>query len=403
MSHSKHVKNNENTIILIMLYCIAFVGVFAVDFYLPAIPRIAVEFKLDPGTIGLTMSSYTFTFALGHLIVGSASDHWGRKRTFEIGLLISIVGTFFCMVSNNFWELFIARGIQGFGLSCFVLTNAIIRDVFSNEIAIRIRISRNLVAYFLIAVAPSIGVIVLNFSNWRMIFAIFLFFSALVFIYIKFFGVETNKNLNHDFNLVATLKQFSLIVKHRTFLKFSSISTLAFSVHYCFVTISSNLLLNKMNLTSNIYGKCMFGYGVSFLIGAILAMYLVKKLNMSRLLEIGAITLIIGGIILLIIFLMGKISLVYLSIAVIVCVIGISFITPSAVTFAMTEFENQAGSASACLGVMQFSVAALFSAVVNIAFGYSIILIGLLAIITGLLAYFPAFDTFQRPEPLRAG
>ena len=389
-------KNNENAIVLIMLYCIAFIGVFAVDFYLPAIPRIAVEFKSDPGAIALTMSSYTFTFALGHLIVGATSDHWGRKRTFEIGLLISIVGTFFCMISNNFWELFIARGIQGFGLSCFVLTNAIIRDVFSNEIAVRIRISRNLVAYFLIAIAPSIGVIVLHFSNWRMIFAIFLLFSALIFIYIKFFGVETNKKLNHDFNLVVTLKQFILIVKHRTFLKFSSISTLAYSVHFCFVTISSNLLLNKMNLPSNIYGKCMFGYGVSFLIGAVLAMYLIKKLNMSRLLEIGAITLIIGGVILLISFLMGKISLLSLSIAVIVCVIGISFVTPCAVTFAMAEFENQAGSASACLGVMQFTIAALLSAVVNIAFGYSIMLIGLLAIMTGLPAYFPDFDTSQR-------
>lgn len=195
MSYLKRVKNNENTIILIMLYCIAFIGVFAVDFYLPAIPRIAEEFKLDPGTIGLTMSSYTFTFALGHLIVGSASDHWGRKRTFEMGLLISMVGTFFCMMSNNFWELFIARGIQGFGLSCFVLTNAIIRDVFSNETAVKIRISRNLVAYFLIAVAPTAGVVVLNFSNWRMIFTIFLLLSALIFIYIKFIGVETNKIL----------------------------------------------------------------------------------------------------------------------------------------------------------------------------------------------------------------
>lgn len=386
MDYLKHTKRDENKIILIMLYCIAFIGVFAVDFYLPAIPKIAREFKLEPGTIGLTMSSYTFTFALGHLIVGSASDHWGRKRTFEIGLLISIAGTFFCMISNNFCELFIARGIQGFGLSCFVLTNAIIRDVFSNEAAVKIRISRNLIAYFLIAIAPSIGVIVLNFSNWRMIFAIFLFFSALIFIYIKFVGVETNKNLNPDLNFASALKQFILIMKHRTFLKFSSVSTLAYSVHFCFVSISSNLLLNKMDIPSNIYGKYMFGYGIFFLIGATLATYLIKKISMSRLLETGAIILMIGGVILLISFSINKIFLSYISIAVIACVIGISFITPSAVTFAMAEFENQAGSASACLGVMQFTIAALLSAVVNIAFGHSIILIGLLAIMTGLFA-----------------
>lgn len=123
---------------------------------------------------------------------------------------------------------------------------------------------------------------------------------------------------------------------------------------------------------------------------------------MSRLLEIGAITLISGGVILFISFLIGAISLLYLSIAVIVCVIGISFVTPSAVTFAMADFEKQAGSAAACLGVLQFTIAALFSAVVNIFFGYSIMLIGLLAIIAGLLAYFPDFDTFRRSERLEA-
>ncbi len=384
----KRQKINDNTTVLIMLYFIAFIGVFAVDFYLPAIPRIAVEFKSDPGTIGLTMSSYTFMFALGHLVVGSASDHWGRKRTFEIGLLVSIVGTFCCMMSNNFWQLFIARGIQGFGLSCFVLTNAIIRDVFTNEVAVRIRISRNLVAYFLIAVAPSIGVIVLNYSNWRMIFAIFLFISVFIYLYVKFLGIETNKNLNHDFNLSGTLKQFVLIVKNPTFFKFSLISTLAYSVHFCLVTISSNLLLNSMKLTNNIYGKCMFGYGIFFLIGALGAMYLIKKSNMVRLLGLGAIALFISGMILFLSFVTSSVSLLSLSRAVIVCVIGISFVTPSAVTFAMSEFENQAGSASACLGVMQFTIAALLSAVVSMMLSYSIILIGLLAILTGLFAYF---------------
>src|SRR3990167_9291576 len=190
------INRNDRTTVLIMLYCIAFVGVFAVDFYLPAIPTIAAAFHSATKLIALTMSSYTFAFALGHLIVGPASDHWGRKRTFEIALLISIVGTFCCMLSDNFWELFIARGIQGFGLSCFVLTNAIIRDFFSNETAVRIRISRNLMAYFLIAVAPSIGVVVLTIFDWRMIFAIFLILSVLIYGYIKFFGIETNTQTN---------------------------------------------------------------------------------------------------------------------------------------------------------------------------------------------------------------
>lgn len=373
MRCSEQVANrNDRMTVLIMLYCIAFVGVFAVDFYLPAIPTIAAAFHSAPKLIALTMSSYTFAFALGHLIVGPASDHWGRKRTFEIALLISILGTFFCMLSDNFWELFIARGIQGFGLSCFVLTNAIIRDFFSNEIAVRIRISRNLMAYFLIAVAPSIGVAVLTIFDWRMIFAIFLILSVLIYGYIKFFGIETNTQPNNYFNLSSTFRQFVVILKHRSFLLFSAIITLAYSVHFSFITISSNYLLIKMNIPEKLYGEMMFGYGVSFLISALFAMQLAKRINMTRLLQIGAVALIIGGVILISSIFRNEMTLTYLSIAVIACVFGISFITPSAITFAMKEFETQAGTASACLGVMQFTIAALFSVIVNMAYGHSI-------------------------------
>lgn len=115
-------------------------------------------------------------------------------------------------------------------------------------------------------------------------------------------------------------------------------------------------------------------------------MQLAKRINMTRLLQVGAIALIIGGAILISSIFRNEMTLSYLSIAVIVCVFGISFVIPSAITFAMTEFETQAGSASACLGVMQFMIAALFSAIVNMAYGHSIVLIGLLATITGLLA-----------------
>lgn len=384
----RSLNQKETTTVLIMLYFIAFIGVFAVDFYLPAIPGIAKEFKVDASTIGLTMSIYTLTFALGHLIVGSASDYLGRKPTFEIGLIISIIGTFFCMMSNNFLELFISRGIQGFGLSCFVLTNAIIRDAFCNEVAVTIRISRNLVAYFLIAVAPSIGVIVLKFFNWRMIFAVFLFFSILILIYVRFFGVETNNNLSRSFNIKNTFKQYAKIVSNGMFIRYSSISTLGYSVHFCLVTISSNLLVNQMKLHSAIYGTCMFAYGVFFLIGAITAMYLVKRFSMQKLLSFGGILITVGGFILTITNLTGDISLIYLLIAVLFCVLGISILTPGAVTLAMTPFETQAGTASACLGVMQFAIAAIFSAIVSLAFEYNLIIIGSLAMVTGISACF---------------
>ena len=231
-------QKNERTIILIMLYFIAFVGVFAVDFYLPAIPAIASEFQVPPGQLGLTMSSYTLMFALGHLIVGPMSDAIGRKRTFEMGLIVSIAGTLFCMLSSGFWELIFARALQGFGLSCFVLTNAIIRDVFPNQVAVRVRITRNLVSYFLIAVAPSIGAVVVSMYDWRVVFGLFLISSIVIFLYVKILGVETNTNVSKRIDVTNISRQYMLVIKDAGFIRFSLISALAFSIHYCFVTVS---------------------------------------------------------------------------------------------------------------------------------------------------------------------
>lgn len=155
-----------------------------------------------------------------------------------------------------------------------------------------------------------------------------------------------------------------------------------------------------MHIPPKEYGQIMFGYGVSFLVSAILAIRLSKRINMARLLQVGGVALLIGGLILMSSVHKNEIDLLHLSIGVVICVAGISFVVPSAITFAMTEFAAQAGSASACLGVMQFAIAALFGAIISMSHEQGIFLIGLLAATTGFLAL---YSKCKRKKMMRLG
>ena len=64
-------------------------------------------------------------------IVGRASDIYGRKPTFIVGIVIFLVGSILSGVSQNMLQLVLSRGIQGGGAG-FLLANTftVIGDIF---------------------------------------------------------------------------------------------------------------------------------------------------------------------------------------------------------------------------------------------------------------------------------
>ena len=146
--------------------------------------------------------------------------------------------------------------------------------------------------------------------------------------------------------------------------------------------------MDKLGVSYTTYAQYMFGYGIVFLIGAVIALQLIKRIGMHSLMRVGVLIILFGGFTLFIVGFVNQLVLGYLAVAVIMCVIGISFVTPSAITIAMREFDKSAGTASACLGVMQFSIAGVLSALVSVYFEYSVLIIAMLAIVTSIYSIY---------------
>ena len=60
-------------------------------------------------------SIYLLMSAVTTPIYGKLSDRFGRKRLLTIGLLIFVIGSFLCGISQSMLELILARFLQGLG------------------------------------------------------------------------------------------------------------------------------------------------------------------------------------------------------------------------------------------------------------------------------------------------
>ena len=84
--------------------------------------------------ISLVFSVYLLTSAISTPIYGKLSDLYGRKNILSIGIIIFLVGSSLCGLSQTMYMLIGFRAIQGIGAGAiFTVTYTIVGDVFTLE------------------------------------------------------------------------------------------------------------------------------------------------------------------------------------------------------------------------------------------------------------------------------
>ncbi len=136
-----------------------------------AIPTIAHAFNINPVDLKLALTSYLITLAIFIPISGYVADRFGEKKTFSFALIIFSIGSFLCALSTNLPALILCRIIQGIGgaLMTPVGRLLILRNYQKADFikAMNIVIVPSLLAP---ALGPTIGGLILHYSNWTTIF-----------------------------------------------------------------------------------------------------------------------------------------------------------------------------------------------------------------------------------------
>ena len=77
---------------------------------------LAKDWKLPPDQIGLIGSAGLAGMAVGAAISGIVADYWGRKKIFQVTLLIFAVTTLLCALAWNVTSMIVFRFLVGVGL-----------------------------------------------------------------------------------------------------------------------------------------------------------------------------------------------------------------------------------------------------------------------------------------------
>ena len=140
----------------------------ATDFYVPSLPSIAAEFRVDERAVALTMSFNLFGFIVGQCVSGPLSDFLGRWRVFRIGVAGFAVSSGICAMAASLDALIMFRAAQGFAALCGgAVALALINDLFEDTKRNRVMSLYGVAGSISPIIGPGVGGLFEHFLSWR--------------------------------------------------------------------------------------------------------------------------------------------------------------------------------------------------------------------------------------------
>jgi len=341
----------------------------SLDLYVPAFPELTRYFGVSQTTVQLTLTACLTGLALGQLLAGPCSDAIGRRRPLLIGLTLYVAASLGCAVAPSAAALTGMRLVQGLaGAAGLVIARAVVRDLYSGVALARLFSLLMLVHGLAPILAPLIGSQLIRVVPWQGLFAVLAGYGVLLLVGAGFGLPETlPPPARRRGGLRVTGRVLRQLLTDRRFIGYALASGLVFAAMFSYIAGSPFVLQQIYGLSPQLYGVA---FGVNAMgIAALgqLNRLLLRRLPPRRLLTAGLVLAALGGVGLITAVLAG-LGLPAILPALFAVVASVGLVLPNATTLALSGHPEQAGSASALLGVLQYLLGAVAAPLVG-AFG----------------------------------
>ena len=341
--------------------------------YLPSLPDIARHLDASTAQVQLTISSYLIGFAVGQVFYGPVSDRHGRKPVLLAAVALYCAASLACALSTSIEMLIAARALQAVGGSGgIVLARAIVRDLYSGARAGRELSLIGAVMALAPVLAPLAGGALQTAFGWRSAFfalvASGLFGACVVWLLLpETLAARTPEPVS----LSSMLKSYRVVARNPAYLAYLALATTSYAGLFAWISGSSFVLQYLYHLSPFAFGVAFALGSLGFMTGTSLAARLVVRSGLDHTIGLGGCAVSAGGLAMVAALALGLTSAASLVLPMALYLAGLGMVLPQAIAGAMTPFPERAGAASALLGLVQQSVAALCGAAVGALLGSS--------------------------------
>lgn len=362
--------NHHRLRFLLILGTLSATGPLSIDLYLPALPQMVSQFHTNTAMMQLSITACLLGLAVGQLISGPLSDHYGRRMPLFAGFIVFGLASLAIAFTHSVSLLIGLRFIQGLaGAAGQVLSRAVARDLFSGKALTQFYALLNSVNGLFPIIAPIIGGYMIKFVPWTGIFillgAIGLLLAGLILL-----GIPETLKPEHRLTgpVFQSFLSFGTLLKQPGFFGELLITGVVYGSLFSYIAASTFIYQQLFHLSAQSFSLIYALNGLGIVIGSALPGRLTGVSTYRQLISglgfciVDSVALLLGA------YLQWR--LVTIATLIFLVVIGVGLLLTLTTAIIMGKTSENAGGASALIGLSQNAFGGISSPLVGL-FGTS--------------------------------
>lgn len=378
----------------LVLGSLSWIGPFAIDMYLPAMPIIAADLHASVAGTQATLTAFFVSFGLCQLVYGPASDVFGRKPPLYFGLIVFAVASIGCALAPSIGWLIAGRFVQGLGAAAVMsIPRAVIRDGYTGNEATRLMSTIMLIIAVSPMCAPLLGSAVIVPFGWRAVF-VAVAMATVVGLMMTRFGLRETlpRERRTPFEPGRMLAAFGTLFRDRHYLGLTMIGGMGLASFFAFLGTSAFLYMDYYGLTSVEYSLAFALNALGFFAASQTAATLGARFGPLAVVRWAVSGYATSACVLFVLVMSGVASFPILVTMLLITYAFLGLVLPTSMVLALEEHGPIAGTASALGGTLQMGAGAVAMAIVSAVFNNTPVplasAIVLCAMVAATLAWF---------------
>lgn len=360
------------------------------DMYLPTMPAMMKEFHTTTSMTQLGLTLAMIGMGIGSVILGSLSDHFGRKRVLFVSMILFVAATVVALLSKNITFFIICRFFQGFGAAGpMVLSTSIPADEYTGRQLAKVMALVGAINGIAPAAGPLIGGLMAKAAGWRGIFIILTVIGLAVtwkVVRMKE-SLPPSRRAPSD-SLSSYRARYATMLRNRRFMIYVFIKSIAIALLYAYISSAPFIIQSHYGFSALQFGLIFGGNALAIAVGSAIAM---RFKVMKQGLIVGSVGIFAMAIAEAIIMYQSLGFALYEAAAIPMLFFS-GMIFSSANTLAMEVGRSEAGTASAILSLVKYVMAGIAAPLVglgNLMHSSAIVFVGcaIVAILLAIPAY----------------